>query len=111
VGRELSGRAECVPKCGGISGQALPAPRPAFDWLVQFGRYYRSPYHVSLVLKSALLTASRNLKSARPVVVRLGRGGYLARFSNMTEAQAQGTCQVLRDRGYTCRIMRDPSAE
>ena len=87
------------------------APQATFDWLVQLGGAFRSPYPVRRVLNSALLTDPRSLKSARPIVVRLRRGGYLARFSNLTEAQAQGTCQALRDRGFTCSVLRDPSSE
>ncbi len=94
-----------------VADQENPAPRPLLDWLVQLGAYFHSPYQVWSVLQSAVRTAPANLKKARPVVVKLSRGGYLARFANLTEAQAQVTCQVLRDRRYTCRIMRDPSAE
>jgi D-alanyl-D-alanine carboxypeptidase len=84
------------------------APRAASDWLVQLGGVFRGPYPVKWVLNSALRTDPRSLEGATPVVVRLRRGGYLARFSNLTEAQAQGTCQVLRGRRFTCRILRDP---
>ena len=84
--------------------------RPDFDWLVQVGGNFRSPYQVRRVLNSALHTAPENLKSAKPLVVKLRGGWYLARFSNMTEGVAQGTCQVLHDRRYTCSVMRDPSS-
>lgn len=86
------------------------APRPDFDWLVQVGGSFRSPYQVRRVLNSALRTAPESLKSARPLVVKLRGGWYLARFANMTEAIAQGTCQVLHDRRFTCNVMRDPSS-
>lgn len=79
-----------------------PEPQPEPGWLVQIGGNFRSPRHVRSALRSALHTAPRQLKDARPLVVRLRSGRYLARFSEMTEAMAQKACRVLRGRKFTC---------
>jgi len=97
-------------KVSDVATEEDPVSLPDFDWMIQVGGYFRSPHQVRRVLKSARHTAPESLKSARPLVVKLRGGRYLARFSNMTEAIAQGTCQVLHDRRFTCSVMRDPSS-
>jgi D-alanyl-D-alanine carboxypeptidase len=98
-------------KVSDVSVEESHLPHPSFDWLIQLGMIFRNPYQVRLVLQSAFRTDPESLKRARPLLVRLRGGQYLARFSNMTEAQAEGTCRVLRDRRYTCSILRVPSSE
>ncbi|MEJ2008452.1 MAG: D-alanyl-D-alanine carboxypeptidase [Acidobacteriota bacterium] len=98
-------------KVSDVAGDDDPVPHLDSGWMIQLGGYFRSPRRVRRVLKSALHTAPESLKSANPLVVKLRGGRYLARFSNMSEAMAQGTCQVLRDKRFTCSVMRNPSSE
>jgi D-alanyl-D-alanine carboxypeptidase len=75
-------------------------------WLVQIGGHFHSPHHARRALRSAIHTAPASLKGAKPLVVRLGHTRYRARFSNVSEAMARGTCQVLRRRKFECAILR-----
>ncbi len=101
-------RASDAPRTG---TERSPTSRAIFDWLVQLGAIFRSPWPVRQVLSSALRTDPGNLKSADPIVVKLSRGGYLARFANLTGAQAREACQVLRGRRFTCSVLRVPETE
>jgi len=76
--------------------------RPESAWIVQIGHNFRSRRQVRSALRSALHTAPDQLKDARPLVVRLRSGRYLARFSEMNEAMAQKACRVLQSRKFTC---------
>jgi len=78
------------------------AERPDLGWMVQVGGRFRSRYHARAALRSALHTIPRKLHEARPLVVKLRRGGYLARFSDMDESHALNACRALRDRRFTC---------
>jgi len=77
-------------------------PRPTMEWIVQIGHNFRSRGQVRSALRSALHTAPEQLKGAKPLVVRLHPGRYLARFSEMSEPVAIETCRVLRSRKFTC---------
>ncbi len=81
---------------------AQEAERPDLGWLVQLGSKFRSSRHVRNVLESALHTEPELLKDAKPVVVTLRGGRYLARFSDMDEATAIEACRALRRRKFTC---------
>lgn len=81
---------------------AQDAERPDLGWLVQLGSKFRSSRSVRNVLESALHTEPEILKDAKPVVVRLRSGRYLARFSDLDEATALGACLALRRRKFTC---------
>lgn len=76
--------------------------RPDLGWLVQLGSKFRSSRHVRNVLEGALRTEPEILKDARPVVVRLHDGRYLARFSDLDEATALEACRALRRKKFTC---------
>jgi D-alanyl-D-alanine carboxypeptidase len=78
------------------------ASSPDVGWIVQIGGKFATARQVRLALKSALHTAPRRLKDARPLVVELRGRRYLARFSDMSEATALDACQVLRRRKFTC---------
>jgi len=78
------------------------ASRANFGWIVQIGGSFRSSWRVRRALESARHSAPEALKGAKPLVVRLRRGRYLARFSNMDEAKAGETCKLLRDKNFTC---------
>lgn len=82
------------------------AERPDLGWLVQVGGRFRSRHHARAALRSALHTIPRKLHEARPLVVRLRRGGYLARFSDMDESHAINACRELRSRRFTCNSYR-----
>jgi D-alanyl-D-alanine carboxypeptidase len=79
------------------------AERPDLGWLIQLGGKFRTARHVRSALKSARRTVPNRLKDARPLVVKLRRGGYLARFSEMDESTAIATCRALRQKKFTCR--------
>lgn len=81
---------------------AQEAERPDLGWLVQLGARFRTSSHVRRVLKSALRTAPEPLRGARPLVVKLRGGRYLARFADMDESTALDACRVLRRRKFTC---------
>jgi D-alanyl-D-alanine carboxypeptidase len=81
---------------------AEDAERPDLGWLVQLGSRFRSSRHVRNVLESARHTEPELLKDAKPVVVRLRGGRYLARFSDLDEATALEACRALRQRKFTC---------
>ena len=76
--------------------------RPDEGWIVQVGGHFRTAKHVRLALKSARHTDIEGLKDARPLVVRLGRRNYLARFADMNESDALDVCRTLRRRKFTC---------
>jgi D-alanyl-D-alanine carboxypeptidase len=79
---------------------------PQFGWIVQIGGNFRNRYQARRALKSALHTAPERLKGARPLAVKLGNGRYRARFSDMNEEIARETCRVLRERKFSCHILR-----
>lgn len=79
-------------------------------WVVQVGGNFRSSRQVRHVLNSARHTAPRSLRTARPLVVRLRGGRYLARFSNLSEAVARRACRVLHGRKFTCTVFHIPSS-
>jgi len=81
---------------------AQEAERPDLGWLVQVGGKFRTSSHVRRVLRSARRTAPAPLKDARPLVVKLRRGRYLARFADLDESTALDACRVLRRRKFTC---------
>ncbi len=81
---------------------AQDAERPDLGWLVQLGGEFRSSSHVRNVLISARHTATESLKGARPLVVKLRGGRYLARFADLDESTALDACRVLRRRKFTC---------
>ena len=81
---------------------AQEAERPDLGWLVQLGGKFRSSRHVRNVLQSARRTAPEPLKAARPLVVKLRTGRYLARFADMDESTALDACRALRRRKFTC---------
>ena len=81
---------------------AQEAERPDLGWLVQLGGKFRTSSHVRNVLRSARRTAPEPLKDARPLVVKLRRGGYLARFVDLDESSALDICRALRRRKFTC---------
>ena len=78
------------------------AERPDLGWLVQLGGKFRTSRHVRGVLRSARRTEPELLKDARPLVVRLRGGRYLARFADLDEATALDACRALRRSKFTC---------
>jgi D-alanyl-D-alanine carboxypeptidase len=76
--------------------------RPDLGWLVQLGSKFRSSRSVRNVLESAIHTEPEILKDAKPLVVRLRGGRYLARFSELDEATALDACRALRRKKFTC---------
>jgi D-alanyl-D-alanine carboxypeptidase len=81
---------------------AQEAERPDLGWLVQLGGKFRSSRHVRNVLRSARRTAPAPLKDAKPLVVKLRGGRYLARFADLDESTALNICRALRRRKFTC---------
>ncbi len=81
---------------------AQEAQRPDVGWLVQLGGEFRTSSHVRNVLRSARRTAPAPLKNARPLVVKLRGGRYLARFADLDESTALEICRALRQRKFTC---------
>ena len=81
---------------------AQEAERPDVGWLVQLGGKFRTSGRVRNVLRSARRSAPGLLKDARPLVVKLRRGGYLARFVDLDESTALDICRALRRRKFTC---------
>jgi len=81
---------------------AQEADRPDLGWLVQLGGEFRTPSHVRRVLRSARRTEPEPLKDARPLVVKLRGGRYLARFADLDESTALDICRALRRRKFTC---------
>jgi D-alanyl-D-alanine carboxypeptidase len=81
---------------------AQEADRPDLGWLVQLGGKFRSSRHVRNVLRSARRTTPEPLKGARPLVVKLRGGRYLARFADLDESTAIEACSALRRRKFTC---------
>jgi len=79
---------------------------PHFGWIVQIGGNFRNRYRVRRALESALHTAPERLRGARPRAVKFGGGRYRARFSDMNEERARGTCRVLRERKFSCHVLR-----
>lgn len=82
---------------------AQEAERPDLGWLVQLGGKFRNPRHVRNALRSALRTEPEILRDARPVVVKLRGGRYLARFADVDESTALDACRALRHRRFTCK--------
>ena len=78
------------------------AERPDLGWLVQIGGTFHSSRPVRRVLRSARHTVPGILKDARPLVVRLRGGRYLARFSDVDESTALEACRALRRKRFTC---------
>lgn len=78
------------------------AARPDLGWMVQVGGRFRSRFYARAALRSAIHSIPRKLHQARPLVVKLRRGGYLARFSDMDESHAINACRALRNRRFTC---------
>jgi D-alanyl-D-alanine carboxypeptidase len=83
------------------------ASRPDLGWVVQIGGPFRTASHVRSALTSARHTSTGALKDAKPVVVRLGRANYLARFSGLDENTALDACRELRRRKFTCSAYQD----
>ncbi len=82
--------------------EAVEASRPDFGWYVQIGRRFGTAVLVRRALESARHTATESLKDANPLVVRLGRTDYMARFSGLNESTAIDACRQLRRRKFTC---------
>lgn len=83
---------------------------PDSEWIVQVGGNFHNRYQVRRALKSALHTAPEALKDATQLVVRVSGRSYRARFSDISEATARETCQVLRGRKFTCRVFQISSS-
>ncbi len=71
-------------------------------WIIQVGGPLRSAFHARRVLRSASVTATEALQDARPFVVRLRSGRFLAGFSDLNESAALNACRQLRSRKFTC---------
>lgn len=85
-----------------VDPQNEPDSHSEPEWIVQIGGLFHSSWRVRRALESARHSAPDALKGARPLVVKLRRRRYLARFSNLDEATAEETCSLLRRRKFTC---------
>ncbi len=101
IGRQVR-PARAYAKAPAENTEANRVSSANFGWIVQIGGSFRSLWRVRRALESARHSAPEALKGARPLVVRLRRGRYLARFSDMDEATAGETCRLLRERDFTC---------
>ncbi len=82
------------------------AARPDSSWFVQIGGRFRTVVRGRRALESARHTVPEALKDANPLVVRLGRTSYMARFSDLDESTALDACRQLRRRKFTCTAYR-----
>jgi hypothetical protein len=74
---------------------------------VQVGGNFHSAHSVRRVLESALLSAPRQLRPGRQLVVKLRGRRYRARFSHLSRQMAMDACRRLDRKGFTCRVMNN----
>lgn len=72
------------------------------SWIVQIGHDFSSKRRVRRALQSARRTAPLRLRHARGLVVKLRGKHYRARFSQLTQRDALGTCRALGRKKFTC---------
>lgn len=71
-------------------------------WLLQFNGKFRTAREARTALRSARRSVPEFLRLAKPVVVRLRRGRYLARLTGLDETTAIEASQALKHRKFTC---------
>jgi D-alanyl-D-alanine carboxypeptidase len=86
--------------------QQAETERPDLGWVVQLGGKFRTARHARNALASARHTDLRGLNDENPIVVSLRSGGFLARFSELTESTAIASCRLLRRKKFTCRAFQ-----
>ncbi len=74
--------------------------------VIQIGDEFRSAHSVRRVLHSAVRSAPDLLSRNRELVVRLRGGRYRARFWHLSGETALRACRALRERKFTCTVIR-----
>lgn len=80
--------------------------RASHSCVIQIGSEFRSARRVRSVLHSAVRSAPDLLSRNRELVVRLRGGHYRARFWHLSSETALRACRALRERKFTCTIIR-----
>lgn len=92
-----------------VEAAADAAQFEAHNFAIQIGGNFSSQRSVRRVLRSALRTAPGWLSPRCELVVKLRGRHYRARFRQLDERQAMQACLALHHRGFSCRIIGEPS--
>lgn len=83
-------------------------------WVIEVGGNFSTQHSVRRILKSARLSAPTLRHNGHGIVVALRGRRYRARFSQLEGSEAMAACTALKQKKYSCRIVRGgtpPSAD
>ncbi len=81
------------------------------ECVIQIGLGFSSASSARRVLQSAVRSAPGLLSRDGELVVKLRRDGYRARFWHLSSEAALRACRELRDRKFTCTVIRSSGDE